>query len=96
MKSRVSVTRGGVDSGTMSQQERTDVGVSEPSGDMQRGLLLLGLGVHGRAVSQQDANDVCLIGTRRKVQWRLAADRRHVRLRSVLDEEHYDVHAAHE
>lgn len=96
MKSRVSVTSSGVDGRTMSQQERNDVGVSEPSGDVKRGLLLLGLGVHGRAVSQQDANNVGLIGTRRKVQWRLAADRRHVWLRAVLDEEHYDVHATHE
>ena len=96
MKSRVSVTSGGVDGGAMSQQKRNDIGVSEPGGDVQRGLLLLGLGVHCRAVSQQDTNDIGLVGTCRKVQWRLAADRRHVWLRTVLDEEHYDVHAAHE
>ena len=63
---------------------------------MQRRLLLARLGVHLRAVAQQDADDVGLVGARGQVQSRLTAHGGRVRVGAVLDQVDDDVHVAHE
>ena len=52
--------------------------------------------VNVRPVSQKDANDVCLIGSRRQVECRLSAHCRHIGVGTVLDQEDDDVHVTHE
>ena len=52
--------------------------------------------VHLRSVSEQDSDDVCLVGSGRQMERRLSADRRFVRRGLVLDQVDHDVHAAHE
>lgn len=55
-----------------------------------------GSGVDLGAVAQQDADDVSLVGARRKVQRGLPSHCRHVRVCFVLQQVYHNVHAAHE
>ena len=47
-------------------------------------------------VSQKDANDVGLVGSRRQVECRLPTYGRHIGVGTMLDQEDDDVHVSHE
>ena len=64
---RVEVLGAGVDGGVVLQQQQHVVRVAEPRRDVQRRLVLSRTRVHLRAVAQQHAHDVGLVGARRVV-----------------------------
>ena len=53
-------------------------------------------GIHGSAVSEQDADDVRLVGAGSQMKGSLSSDRGEVGVSVVLDQVDHDVHVTHE
>ena len=53
-------------------------------------------GIHGSAVSEQDADDVRLVGAGSQVEGSLSSDRSEVGVSVVLDQVDHNVHVTHE